>query len=97
MVDPGWDYERRLAGPDPRPDGRRHRPEPVTGIVVTHVHPDHHGLTARLREASGAPIAMHEAEVQTLPARIRRAGGGGGRRPRLAGPLRACRPRSSGS
>ncbi len=48
----------------------------VTGIVVTHVHPDHHGLSARLREASGAWIAMHAAEQETLPARFWRAGGG---------------------
>jgi glyoxylase-like metal-dependent hydrolase (beta-lactamase superfamily II) len=47
----------------------------VSGIVVTHVHPDHHGLSGRLRKASGASIAMHAAEVQTLPARIWQAGG----------------------
>jgi glyoxylase-like metal-dependent hydrolase (beta-lactamase superfamily II) len=41
----------------------------VTGIVVTHVHPDHHGLSARLRAASGAWLAMHPAERDSLPAR----------------------------
>jgi glyoxylase-like metal-dependent hydrolase (beta-lactamase superfamily II) len=41
----------------------------VTGIVVTHVHPDHHGLSARLRGASGAWLAMHPAERDSLPAR----------------------------
>jgi len=75
-VDPGWDsdtgWRDLLAGLDVAgiPADR------VTGIVVTHVHPDHHGLSARLREASGAWIAMHAAEVETLPARIWRAGGG---------------------
>jgi glyoxylase-like metal-dependent hydrolase (beta-lactamase superfamily II) len=42
----------------------------LTGIVVTHVHPDHHGLSGRLREASGAWIAMHPVERDSLPARI---------------------------
>jgi len=42
----------------------------LTGIVVTHVHPDHHGLSGRLREASGAWIAMHPVERESLPARI---------------------------
>jgi glyoxylase-like metal-dependent hydrolase (beta-lactamase superfamily II) len=75
-VDPGWDsdagWRDLLAGLDAAgvAAGR------VTGIVVTHVHPDHHGLSARLREASGAWIAMHAEEVETLPARIWRAGGG---------------------
>ena len=75
-VDPGWDSDtgwqdllRGLAVAGMTADQ-------VTGIVVTHVHPDHHGLSGRLRAASGAPIAMHAAEVANLPARIWRAGGG---------------------
>ncbi|WP_030702257.1 MULTISPECIES: MBL fold metallo-hydrolase [unclassified Streptomyces] len=35
----------------------------VHGIVITHHHPDHHGLSGRVREASGAWIAMHEADT----------------------------------
>ncbi len=42
----------------------------LTGIVVTHVHPDHHGLSGRLREQSGAWIAMHPVERDSLPARL---------------------------
>jgi glyoxylase-like metal-dependent hydrolase (beta-lactamase superfamily II) len=38
----------------------------VTGIVVTHIHPDHHGMSGRLRAASGAWVAMHPAEHETL-------------------------------
>ncbi|UNZ19509.1 MBL fold metallo-hydrolase [Streptomyces sp. 891-h] len=33
------------------------------GVVVTHHHPDHHGLSARVREESGAWIAMHPADA----------------------------------
>lgn len=36
----------------------------VTGIVLTHNHPDHVGLAAELRERSGAWIGMHELEVR---------------------------------
>ena len=42
----------------------------ITGIVVTHIHPDHHGLSGWVREQSGAWIAMHAAEAETLPARV---------------------------
>lgn len=69
VVDPGWDT----------PDGRRiltdglaaagAAPADVTGIVVTHIHPDHHGMTGWLREASGAWVGMHPAEAATLPGR----------------------------
>ena len=35
----------------------------VRGVLVTHMHGDHHGLSARVREASGAWIAMHPADA----------------------------------
>ncbi|WP_327089748.1 MBL fold metallo-hydrolase [Nonomuraea sp. NBC_01738] len=35
----------------------------VSGVVVTHFHPDHAGLAGQVREASGAWIAMHEADA----------------------------------
>ncbi|MEU7242413.1 MBL fold metallo-hydrolase [Streptomyces sparsogenes] len=38
----------------------------VHGVLVTHHHPDHHGLSARVREASGAWIAMHAADAEVV-------------------------------
>jgi glyoxylase-like metal-dependent hydrolase (beta-lactamase superfamily II) len=35
----------------------------VSGVVVTHFHPDHAGLAGQVREASGAWIAMHESDA----------------------------------
>ncbi|MFI6597878.1 MBL fold metallo-hydrolase [Nonomuraea sp. NPDC050536] len=35
----------------------------VSGVVVTHFHPDHAGLAGQVREASGAWIALHEADA----------------------------------
>jgi glyoxylase-like metal-dependent hydrolase (beta-lactamase superfamily II) len=70
VVDPGWDDERTWQDLTRGLKEAGTSPEAVTGIVVTHVHPDHHGLSARLRDVSGAPIAMHEAEVAALPSRM---------------------------
>jgi len=70
VVDPGWNTAEghdaiiaglAAAGADVAD---------VAGIVVTHIHPDHHGMSAWLRERSGAWIAMHPAEAATLPSRI---------------------------
>ncbi|MFE1952429.1 MULTISPECIES: MBL fold metallo-hydrolase [Streptomyces] len=38
----------------------------VTGVLITHHHPDHHGLSAKVRDASGAWIAMHEADAAVV-------------------------------
>jgi len=89
VVDPGWDDERTWQDLTRGLKEAGTSPEAVTGIVVTHIHPDHHGLSARLREVSGAPIAMHEAEVAALPSRIAAAviaGGPIGRGPFDGGP-----------
>ncbi|MFC4535504.1 MBL fold metallo-hydrolase [Sphaerisporangium dianthi] len=63
LVDAGWNHEDAwtalrdglaAAGVDVRE---------VRGVVVTHYHPDHAGLAGRVREESGAWIAMHEADA----------------------------------
>ncbi|MER5976306.1 MBL fold metallo-hydrolase [Streptomyces sp. NPDC001857] len=36
------------------------------GVVITHHHPDHHGLSGRVREASGAWVAMHAADASIV-------------------------------
>ncbi|MEV7344277.1 MBL fold metallo-hydrolase [Streptomyces sp. NPDC093544] len=38
----------------------------VHGVVITHHHPDHHGLSGKVREASGAWLAMHAADASVV-------------------------------
>ncbi|MEV0585774.1 MBL fold metallo-hydrolase [Nonomuraea sp. NPDC050310] len=38
----------------------------VKGVLVTHIHPDHYGLAGRIREVSGAWIALHPADAGLL-------------------------------
>jgi glyoxylase-like metal-dependent hydrolase (beta-lactamase superfamily II) len=44
----------------------QHRITDVLGSLVTHQHCDHLGLAARVREASGAWIAMHPADRDAI-------------------------------
>lgn len=41
----------------------------VTGVLVTHLHPDHYGLASRIHEASGACVGMHPADAIRLKGR----------------------------
>jgi glyoxylase-like metal-dependent hydrolase (beta-lactamase superfamily II) len=41
----------------------------VKGVMVTHIHPDHYGLAGRIREASGAWIALHPADAGLIEQR----------------------------
>lgn len=40
----------------------------IRQILLTHMHPDHMGMAARLLELTGAELAMHEAEAKHLRA-----------------------------
>ena len=71
VIDPGWDTDGGWAALVDGLAAAGAAIADVDGVVVTHVHPDHHGLSARVRAASGAWIAMHPAERDTLPARSR--------------------------
>ena len=66
LVDPGWDAP---ASWQALTEGLAACSVPlsaVTAVLVTHVHPDHHGLSGQVREASGAWIGMHEGEDALL-------------------------------
>jgi glyoxylase-like metal-dependent hydrolase (beta-lactamase superfamily II) len=68
VVDPGWNTEPTWLALTAGLTAAGASAADVTGVVVTHIHPDHHGLSARLRDASGAWVAMHPAERDTLAA-----------------------------
>lgn len=66
LIDVGWDAEeswRALV------DGIRATGHDITEVryaAITHLHPDHFGLAPRLREVSGATLAMHGADATLL-------------------------------
>ncbi|MGW6295100.1 MBL fold metallo-hydrolase [Streptomyces sp. NPDC055058] len=66
LIDTGWDdpasWDTLTAGLTACGTGV----SAVQGVVVTHHHPDHHGLSGAVREASGAWIAMHAADAAVV-------------------------------
>jgi glyoxylase-like metal-dependent hydrolase (beta-lactamase superfamily II) len=66
LVDAGWDDDDSW---DALVEGFRTAGTDVSecyGVLVTHVHPDHHGLSGRVRDASDAWVAMHERDAVTI-------------------------------
>src|SRR5574340_483439 len=62
LIDAGWDDDNAWDGLTSGLEAIGHSVTEVEGIVLTHFHPDHTGLCGRVRETSGAWIAMHEAD-----------------------------------
>jgi len=66
IVDAGWNTDDAFAALS---EGLIHAGTSigdVQGVLVTHIHPDHYGLAGRVREASGAWIALHPADAALI-------------------------------
>lgn len=66
LVDAGWEHEDSWAALTSGLAGIGMDVADVHGVAVTHFHPDHAGLAGRVRDASGAFIAMHRADIAVL-------------------------------
>jgi glyoxylase-like metal-dependent hydrolase (beta-lactamase superfamily II) len=66
MVDTGWDHPDSWTGLVAGLKACDIPMSAVTAVLITHVHPDHHGLSAAVREQTGAWIGMHEREDAML-------------------------------
>ena len=62
LIDSGYpDYERLVLQ---RCHEQGVDPQGIALILLTHAHPDHIGSAKALRELTGAPIAIHEADAE---------------------------------
>ena len=69
LVDCGWDSSEAVWAFREELRAERLSFEDINWIVVTHVHPDHLGLAAKLRELCGAKVIMHRADAELIHSR----------------------------
>ena len=74
LLDAGWGSEESWAALTDGLASLGGTVDDVRGVLVTHLHFDHLGLAGRVRESSGAWIAMHPADA-TAVADLNRGGG----------------------
>ncbi|WP_194922927.1 MBL fold metallo-hydrolase [Catenulispora pinisilvae] len=66
LIDAGWDDPGSLAALEQGLEAIGTSISDVHGVLVTHHHPDHHGLAGRIRELSGCWVALHEADAKVV-------------------------------
>lgn len=71
IVDAGWDTPEAWQALGDGLGVAGYRVEDVRAVLVTHIHPDHYGLAGRVRDRSGAWVALHESDARLLGDRYR--------------------------
>ena len=66
LIDAGWDDPGSLAALERGLEAAGTSVSDVRGVLVTHHHPDHHGLAGRIRELSGCWVALHEEDAKVV-------------------------------
>lgn len=69
IIDAGWDTDAAWSALNSGLETAGYSITDVKAALITHIHPDHYGLAGRVREASGAWIALHPADASALSQR----------------------------
>ena len=69
LVDTGWNTDEAFTALQ-KGLGEIHADvKDISQIIITHVHPDHYGMAGRIKNLSGATIAMHNIEKDFIEPR----------------------------
>jgi glyoxylase-like metal-dependent hydrolase (beta-lactamase superfamily II) len=66
LIDAGWDDPVSLAALERGLETIGTSISDVHAVLVTHHHPDHHGLAGRIRELSGCRVALHAEDAKVV-------------------------------
>ena len=69
LVDTGWNTDEAFASLQEQLAETGADIRDISRIVVTHVHPDHYGLAGRIKQLSGAVLALHDIEKGFIKSR----------------------------
>ena len=69
LVDTGWNTRQTFAALEKQLTEIGVGFEDISQIIITHFHPDHYGLAGKLKELSGAKIALHQVERDFIRSR----------------------------
>jgi len=69
MVDSGWNTDESFGMLHNKLIKSGHSFQSIKQIVITHIHPDHYGMAGRIKELSGATLAMHDIEKDYIDPR----------------------------
>jgi glyoxylase-like metal-dependent hydrolase (beta-lactamase superfamily II) len=71
LVDSGWDSQESLWALQEGIKAANLKLRDITKIVITHIHPDHYGLSSKIKQICGAPVAIHRIDAGFISPRYK--------------------------
>ena len=71
MVDCGWDSQESLWALQEGIKAANLKLRDITKVVITHIHPDHYGLSSKIKQICGAQVAIHRIDAGFIPPRYK--------------------------
>jgi len=71
LVDSGWDSQESLWALQERLKVANLKLRDIKKVVITHIHPDHYGLSTKIKQVCGAQVAMHRIDADLISARYK--------------------------
>jgi len=63
LVDSGWDSQESLWALQEGIKGANLKLRDIKKVVITHIHPDHYGLSTKIKQICGAQVAIHRIDA----------------------------------
>ena len=66
LIDSGWDSQESLWALQEGIKAANLKLRDIRKVVITHIHPDHYGLTAKIKQICGAEVAIHRIDTELI-------------------------------
>ncbi|HEU65567.1 MAG TPA: MBL fold metallo-hydrolase [Chloroflexi bacterium] len=71
LVDSGWDSQESLWALQEGIKAANLKLRDITKVVITHIHPDHYGLSGKIKQICDAQVAIHRVEAGFISSRYK--------------------------
>jgi len=71
VVDSGWDTQESLWALQEGTRAANIKLRDIKKVVVTHIHPDHYGLSSKIKQVCGAQVAIHRIDAGFISTRYK--------------------------
>ena len=71
LVDSGWDSQESLWALQEGVKAANLKLRDIRKVVITHIHPDHYGLSSKIKQICGAPVAIHRVDAGFISPRYK--------------------------